>query len=101
MSDPAVLDLGDVETEAAGYACGAMIFAVKPHQTSEPHAHSSEESWIVVGGRGECSINGERIGLVPGARVTVPAGAEHFIDNTADEDLTMLGYWWRPAADGQ
>lgn len=86
---------GDIETEALGLAYGAMVFTVKPGCTTALHHHLSEETWIVQQGEGCAQINGQRIGLIPGARVSMPPDVMHAITNTSAVDLRVLAFWWR------
>jgi quercetin dioxygenase-like cupin family protein len=87
---------GEIETEAAGLAYGAMVFTVKPGCTTPPHHHASEETWIVQQGDGRAEVNGRLIGLIPGARLSVPGGALHSITNNSTIDLRVMSFWWRP-----
>jgi quercetin dioxygenase-like cupin family protein len=90
---------GDIETEAQGLAYGAMVFTVKPGCTTPVHHHASEETWIVQTGDGRAQINGQNIGLIPGARICVPPGVMHSISNTSTADLTVMAFWWRRAGE--
>lgn len=92
-SDPEIY--GSIEAEAEGLVYGAMVFTVKPGCTTPPHQHESEETWIVQKGDGRAQINGQRIGLIPGARVSVPSGVTHSITNTSMTDLQVMSFWWR------
>jgi methionyl-tRNA synthetase len=86
---------GEIETEQDGLAYGAMVFAVRPGVSTEPHRHASEETWTVQSGEGHCTIDGRRIGLIPGARVVAMPDTEHTITNTGPTDLVVLGMWWK------
>jgi len=86
---------GDIETEAQGLAYGAMVFTLKPGCTTAPHHHASEETWIIQKGDGRAQVNGQSIGLIPGARLSVPPGAIHSITNTSKTDLEVMAFWWR------
>jgi mannose-6-phosphate isomerase-like protein (cupin superfamily) len=91
---------GEIEAEARGLRYGAMVFTVKPGCTTSPHHHGSEESWMVREGRGMAKVSGQDIGLIPGTRLTVPAGALHSITNTSTGDLTVISFWWREVGHG-
>jgi quercetin dioxygenase-like cupin family protein len=86
---------GSIETEAQDLAYGAMVFTVKPGCTTPPHHHASEETWIVQEGDGRAEVNGRSIGLIPGARLSVPPGVLHSITNTSTTDLRVMSFWWR------
>ncbi|WP_164019635.1 cupin domain-containing protein [Pyxidicoccus trucidator] len=99
FSDPTEV-FGEVEAEARGLRYGAMVFTVKPGGATSPHQHASEETWLVQEGLGRAMVSGQDIGLIPGTRLTVPAGALHSITNTSTGDLTVISFWWREVVHG-
>ncbi|WP_158620143.1 cupin domain-containing protein [Corallococcus sicarius] len=99
FSDPTEV-FGEIEAEARGLRYGAMVFTVKPGCTTEQHHHASEETWMVQEGRGSANVSGQDIGLIPGTRLTVPAGTPHTITNLSTGDLTVISFWWREVARG-
>jgi quercetin dioxygenase-like cupin family protein len=86
---------GEIESAAQGLAYGAMVFTVKPSCATEPHAHASEETWIVQKGTGQAHINGDSISLVPGSRICVPPRTLHSVTNTSTADLQVMAFWWK------
>jgi len=72
--------------EVKGLAIGMVI--IPPGSKSNKHKHEkSEEYWIIVDGRGEIEINGEKAKLEPGIIVHAPPGATHQLFNTGEEPL--------------
>jgi mannose-6-phosphate isomerase-like protein (cupin superfamily) len=95
-SDDAVEIFEDLSGESAGVSYGVITFGVKPHSSTEPHRHTSEETWIVRSGSGSAALGAERVGLHAGARLTVPADLLHHIQNDGPEPLIVLSFWWKP-----
>jgi mannose-6-phosphate isomerase-like protein (cupin superfamily) len=98
-SDPVEV-FGEIETEALGLAYGAMVFTVKAGATTEPHSHGSEETWWIKAGNGFATVDGKTSPLSTGNRFTVPPNAIHTVTSVANEDLTVVAFWWREAAHG-
>ena len=94
LTDPVQI-LEPVEAEARGLVYGAMVFTVKAGCSTEPHAHASEETWLVREGEGRAAIGDRSIGLFPGTRLSVPPGTRHAITNTCAGELVVLAFWWR------
>jgi quercetin dioxygenase-like cupin family protein len=87
--------LAPVEAEARGLAYGAMVFTVESGGSTPPHAHASEETWLVREGEGRAAIGDRSVGLRPGTRLSVPPGALHSITNTSAAELVVMAFWWR------
>lgn len=67
------------------------VLCVKPRQrlSLQSHAHR-HELWIVVSGRGICSIDDQVFEIHDDSFVKVPKGARHRIENISDiEDLLI------------
>lgn len=86
---------GDIETEALGLAYGGMVFRVKAGCSTEPHSHASEETWVVRSGHAVATVAGRDTELHPGTRLIIPPHAVHVIANRSDQDVTVVGFWWR------
>ena len=54
------------------------------------HAHSQEEVYFIVSGRGTIDLGGEVTPVGAGSYVAIPPMQEHALRNTAKEDLVML-----------
>ena len=69
-----------------GLSIGMVI--IPPGSKSDKHSHEdNEEYWIVVDGRGEIEVDGERAKLEPGVVVYAPPGTKHQLFNTSQEPL--------------
>ena len=63
---------------------------VAPGAAQQPHAHSPEQVYIIVQGRGEMTV-GEETGLVAkGDIVHIPPGALHWIKNIGKKLLVYV-----------
>ncbi len=63
--------------------------------TLVPHSHDFSELVLVVGGRGEQSVNGEILPVLPGDVFFLHGGAEHFF--TAWNELDLCNVLFDPA----
>jgi mannose-6-phosphate isomerase-like protein (cupin superfamily) len=99
FNDP-VQVLGSVEAEARGFAYGAMVFTVEAGRSTEPHAHRSEETWIVREGAGRAAVGDRSVSLTPGTQLIVPADTPHSITSTSAGTLVIIAFWWRDTSDG-
>jgi mannose-6-phosphate isomerase-like protein (cupin superfamily) len=64
------------------------MVTIQPGGKSSPHAHEkNEEAWIVVEGRGEMVIAGEKEKIEPGIIVYAAPGEMHQLFNTSYEPL--------------
>jgi mannose-6-phosphate isomerase-like protein (cupin superfamily) len=95
QSEP-VLILTNAEASAFDARFGTMTFVVKPFARTEPHAHASEETWIVRGVSGHATVGTQIIALLAGQKVIVPAGIDHSIVNDGPLPLSVIAFWWKP-----
>jgi len=64
------------------------MVVVPPKGKSDVHSHPEcEEYWIIVDGRGEMIIDGEKTSVEPGVIVYSPPNASHQMVNTGYEPL--------------
>ncbi|MEX3009477.1 phosphomannose isomerase type II C-terminal cupin domain [Hoeflea sp. TYP-13] len=64
---------------------------VEPGQRLSLQYHTyRSEHWIIVGGRGVVSINGDELDVQPGSYVFIPRSATHRVHNTGKETLIFL-----------
>ncbi len=54
------------------------------------HQHPFEETYYVISGRAEASVDGQAHQLVPGSVLLIPAAAAHSLRHTGTEDLVVL-----------
>jgi len=72
--------------DAWGYLEGASMM--------EPHAHPTDEVYLVVSGKGYCQIDGERFGIKPGDVISIPPNATHTMECEDGETLLWAAFWW-------
>ena len=63
---------------------------VYPNGTVPVHSHSMVESYTVLQGRGEVTVNGECQPIQAGELVYMEPGNEHGIRNTGSEDMHLM-----------
>ena len=72
--------------DSPGLEVGVYVLVAPEPDHQRPHA--DDELYVVLGGRGELTIEGESIRLTEGQAAFVPAGAEHQF--TGYEGLSVL-----------
>jgi mannose-6-phosphate isomerase-like protein (cupin superfamily) len=74
------------------------------------HAHSQEEVYFIISGRGTIDLGGERTPVAAGSYVAIPPMQEHALRNAGNEDLVMLfcyapkgvvDHWQKELAEGK
>ena len=75
--------------------CKVKEIVVKPGQApSYQFHHKRNETWIIVNGTGEVTLD-DKISVVDrGHTVEVPVGMKHRIRNTGTEDLVFIEVQW-------
>lgn len=69
-------------------------FSVKPHCTSEPHAHDSAEIWYITRGWGRVLTQDNQISVKQGDVVYLRPNTAHQIENGGEELMTALSVCW-------
>ncbi len=55
------------------------------------HYHSNADNiYVVLGGQGEVTVDGERVPVAPGDMVSLAPGERHDIENTGEGELRVL-----------
>lgn len=54
------------------------------------HEHENVESYTILRGEGEITVNGETEHVKEGDFVFIPSGAKHSLTNTGSEDMNMM-----------
>ncbi|MFJ1792328.1 cupin domain-containing protein [Kitasatospora griseola] len=77
----------------------STLCSIRPTESSTPHGHDTDETFIFVSGRGRARVAGEERDVVPGDVIYIPHGTDHIVTNvSADEPLTFVSiYWLQPA----
>jgi methionyl-tRNA synthetase len=87
------IDMGVVESLGVGANWGR----VPPGRHSDPHQHDETETFVIVAGRGDLVVDGERRPVAPGMAMQFEPFESHYLDNTSDADLLFATFYWRDA----
>ncbi|WP_331763795.1 class I tRNA ligase family protein (plasmid) [Streptomyces hirsutus] len=77
---------------------GAGWGRVAPGGRSDAHQHDEIEVFVIVQGRGDVVVDGERVPVVPGTVAVFEPFETHVIENTGVEDLVFFDLYWRDPA---
>jgi mannose-6-phosphate isomerase-like protein (cupin superfamily) len=79
---------------------GSAIGTVRPGETTTPHSHDEEETFIVLSGKGLMTISDEQAEVGPGDVIYLPRNSRHMIENLSQsEPLQIISiYWGSPEA---
>ncbi|MEL6639768.1 MAG: cupin domain-containing protein [Pseudomonadota bacterium] len=67
---------------------------VRPGTQSRRHHHDELELFITISGQADIVINGTHHTVSKGDLVSIPKGADHYIDNSGTEDFHMYTLFW-------
>jgi len=74
---------------------GSAIASVRPNEQTSPHSHGEEETFIILSGGGDISIDGEMASVQRGDVIYLPRNSHHTIRNTSGiEPLEFLTIFW-------
>jgi oxalate decarboxylase/phosphoglucose isomerase-like protein (cupin superfamily) len=74
---------------------GSAIASVRPNEATSPHSHDEEETFIILSGGGDISIDGETASVERGDVIYLPRNSHHTIRNTSGkEPLEFLTIFW-------
>lgn len=78
----------------------STLCAIRPTESSTPHSHATDETFIFVSGTGHVEIDGESRPVAEGDVIYIPNGLRHIVTNDDTEKaLTFVSiYWKQPAA---
>ena len=71
------------------YFCQGYVM-VHPDGSVPEHDHATVESYTILRGEGEMTVDGETQAVGPGDFVYVPSGASHGLRNTGKEELHFM-----------
>ncbi len=66
------------------------IARLAPGKTLEAHVDPMEEIYFILSGRGEMMVAQETKEVKPGDAIWIPAGSEHHLINSGEEDCLIL-----------
>jgi mannose-6-phosphate isomerase-like protein (cupin superfamily) len=70
---------------------GLVMFYLPPHTINSVGSHETEETYVILEGRGTMTFaNGRRQEVEKGQFVYLPPWCEHGIENTGNETLVVL-----------
>ena len=66
------------------------VVRLRKGESLEPHSHAQPETYFTLSGRGTVTIENVVHSVEPGRMLFIPGNARHQINNTNEEDLTIL-----------
>ncbi|MEV8115948.1 class I tRNA ligase family protein [Streptomyces xiamenensis] len=82
---------------AARLGVAAAWVSVEPGARSEAHQHDETETWVIVSGSGELTVDAERHPVRAATVVQFEPFETHSVTNTGDTELLLLSLYWRDA----
>jgi oxalate decarboxylase/phosphoglucose isomerase-like protein (cupin superfamily) len=74
---------------------GSAIASVRPGESTHPHSHDEEETFIIIFGHGQITVDGESSVLGVGDVIYLPRGSHHTMTNLSKaERLDFLSIFW-------
>ncbi|WP_410813492.1 cupin domain-containing protein [Micromonospora sp. 067-2] len=61
------------------------------------HAHPENEIFLILSGRGDMTVGAQRLPVVGGEAVVIPADTHHQLVNTGAGPLVLVSVYWPPA----
>jgi methionyl-tRNA synthetase len=90
------IDLAAVDMGTAGDLSVAGAWArLAPGAESTAHQHDESETWVIVAGRGEVVVDGQRRQVSRAAVIQFEPFETHSIVNTGEIDLVFATFYWR------
>ena len=85
----------EIEFNTVGSFKGSLFF-ISPNCISPLDVHAVKESWTVLNGKGELTINGKVIAehIQAGDVIYFEPFESHTVKNTSDEVLKIVSLWW-------
>lgn len=81
--------------DVASPVWGTAIASVRPGECTTPHAHNEFETFLVLSGKGQMTIEDEREEMTAGDVVFIPKGKNHRFANLSTTDpLVFLTIFW-------
>ncbi|MEV7780625.1 cupin domain-containing protein [Kitasatospora sp. NPDC088351] len=77
----------------------SSLVSIRPQESSQQHAHATDETFIFTGGEGVVRVGDEERVVAEGDVIYIPHDNQHIVTNTSDRDpLTFVSiYWLQPA----
>ncbi|MFO0751998.1 MAG: cupin domain-containing protein [Thermodesulfovibrionales bacterium] len=81
-----LLQAGDTPTDTMAIAW----VEVEPGAGQQPHHHTPEQAYIIIGGRGRIRVGTETAEVQAGDLLYIPSNVEHGVENPGPEKLVYL-----------
>ena len=79
-----------VNPKAPAKNMGLVMFYIPPHAVLEPGSHETEETYVILEGRGRMTFARSQREVQKGDFVYLPSWCVHGIENTGTEPLVVL-----------
>ena len=79
-----------VNPKAPAKNMGLVMFYIPPHVVLDPQSHETEETYVILEGRGVMTFATSQREVGKGDFVYLPPWCEHGIENTGTETLVVL-----------
>jgi mannose-6-phosphate isomerase-like protein (cupin superfamily) len=79
-----------VNPKAPAKNMGLVMFYIPPHAVLEPGSHETEETYVILEGRGLMTFARSQRAVQKGDFVYLPSWCVHGIENTGTEPLVVL-----------
>ncbi len=77
--------------ETTGYEKATILFShIPPGNTTGSHTHPDSDEIMYCVGRGECTMNGEKVKIETDSVIVAPMGVEHECRNTSGTETLKL-----------
>jgi mannose-6-phosphate isomerase-like protein (cupin superfamily) len=74
---------------------GSAWAHIMPGTSTTRHGHDEEETFIIVSGKGEMTVDGETKEVGKGDVIYLPPFSQHTLKNSSSTDaLEMICIWW-------
>lgn len=74
---------------------GSAIASVRPGEATTPHSHDEEETFIILSGAGQISVDDDSSQISQGDVIYLPRHSHHTISNGSEsEPLVFLTIFW-------
>ncbi len=90
------IDLSDIAlgpVEEVGV--GAAWARVPPGRRTDPHQHDEIETFVIIAGTGEVTVDGDTRPVSSGTLIQFEPLETHFLENTGENDLLFTTFYWR------
>jgi oxalate decarboxylase/phosphoglucose isomerase-like protein (cupin superfamily) len=74
---------------------GSAIASVRPNESTTPHSHDEHETFLILSGSGEITVDGEVQAISRGDVIYLPPNSHHTVKNLSEDGrLDFLTIFW-------